>query len=133
MLSKDSHIKLIDFNLMRDVGHVTTMAGTPLYMPPDLPHPASGIDHDADRYGAGVILYELIVHQHPYSDYLMPGQPIPREAQPLDPRTDHAWVSEALARLLIKCVAPSVNDRFSSAQEMVEEWRRASSDILKFP
>jgi uncharacterized protein (TIGR02653 family) len=113
LLSHEGVLKIIDFNLMRAAGHQTALAGTPAYMPPDIVRPSAALDHEVDRYGAGVVLYELLVNHRPYD-----SGPIPS-----DPRAHRAEVPADVAVFLMRAVAPRSEARFASADEMADAWR----------
>ncbi|MEI6620748.1 MAG: BREX system Lon protease-like protein BrxL [Actinomycetes bacterium] len=123
MLTGDNALKLIDFNLMRTEGHQTQyMAGTPRYSPPDIPMDV--ITSDLDRYAAGVTLYELILHEHPYRDYVARDGLIPPDAQPIDPVTIIGAIDPDLAAFLVRAVAVRTSNRFGSTAEMTADWDR---------
>lgn len=129
MLDVHGVVKIIDFNLTRDAGVATAMAGTPAYMPPDVQSLGANADSFVDRYGAGVILYELIVGAHPYGDLLGSGSRPTPDSSPTDPQVLRPEISTALARFLRRAVAPREADRFASAAEMLSAWSALTTDI----
>jgi serine/threonine-protein kinase len=71
-------VKLLDFGISKfssssttDAGfsmtRTGTVMGTPYYMSPEQAKGAKGMDHRADLYAAGVILYECITGQVPFN------------------------------------------------------------------
>ncbi|HEY5951558.1 MAG TPA: serine/threonine-protein kinase [Kofleriaceae bacterium] len=67
--------KVLDFGIAKlgerapgDVKYTQTGAliGTPLYMAPEQARAASGIDHRADLYSLGCMLYEMLVGEPPF-------------------------------------------------------------------
>lgn len=129
MVDERGIVKLIDFNLTRQSGAETAMAGTPNYMPPDFfalgPHTGSFVD----RYGAAVIAYELALGEHPYSEELRHGRgPIPGSTS-TDPQALRSDVSTPLAEFLSRGVKVTESQRFSSAGEMLSRWNSLESDI----
>ncbi len=129
MIDNGGTLKLIDFNLTRDTGRETMIAGTPAYMPPDFLAQASSTDSFVDRYGAAVMLYQLIAGQHPYAPSLSRGNRPTLTTPPTDPRTLRLELSERLAEFMVKSVAPRESDRFNTAYEMAEAWSSLASDI----
>jgi uncharacterized protein (TIGR02688 family) len=129
MLDYSGTIKLIDFNLTRETGLQTVVAGTPAYMPPDFLAQADSADSFVDRFGVGVILYELIVGLHPYASYLAGGRPPNPSAMPDDPRKLRTEVPTDLAAFLARGVAPFEADRFGSASEMAAAWESLATEI----
>lgn len=123
MLSNAGIVKIIDFNLMRAVGHQTTMAGTPAYMPPDASILGAQPDHDVDRFGAGFILYELLVKASPYAKYRFPT----------DPRVHRSDLPADLADFLLRAVDATYSERFTSAEEMANDWAALSGALADLP
>lgn len=122
-------VKLIDFNLTRDTGQKTMMAGTTAYMPPDFMMRGSRTDSFVDRYGVGVILYELITGAHPYSSQLLAGQGMDPNSAPEDPRNLRPEITGSLANFLTRAVAPQEADRFATAAQMRDAWSHLEVDI----
>jgi serine/threonine-protein kinase len=133
MVDEAGHLKLIDFNLTRETGRNTVVAGTPAYMPPDFLAQADGTDSFVDRYGAAVVLYELVVGQHPYATQLTHGRGPGLSATPLDPHTVRGEISPDLGAFLLRGVAPLERDRFSSSQEMAQAWATLADYITRLP
>ena len=116
MIDEAGTVKLIDFNLTRETGLRTVVAGTPAYMPPDFLAQTDSADSFVDRFGVGVILYELIVGLHPYASYLADGRRPDLSAIPDDPRRLRMEVSADLTAFLVKGVAPIEADRFDCSE-----------------
>jgi len=129
MIDASGTVKIIDFNLTRDSGQKTMMAGTPAYMPPDFMARGSRVDAFVDRYGVGVMLYELITGSHPYASVLAAGRGLDPAAAPDDPRSFRPDVSAQLAEFLMRSVAGQEADRFASADQMLEAWSRLGGDV----
>lgn len=129
MVDTQGSVKLIDFNLTRDTGRSTMIAGTPAYMPPDFLAHASSTDSFVDRYGVGVILYQLVLGQHPYATSMTVGRTPSLSTPPTKPRTLRPEVSSDLGDFLMQGVAPRETERFGSAGEMAAAWAALSGDI----
>ncbi len=129
MIDTQGTLKLIDFNLTRESGHMSGIAGTPAYMPPDHMLLGPGVDSFVDRYGVGVTLYELILGEHPYHHtYLARRQPTP-DSDPTPPRQLRPELRPGLDAFLTRCVAPRDVSRFPSATEMLNAWSSLSADV----
>jgi serine/threonine protein kinase len=69
------HVKVVDFGISKIVAGAETSAltgtgmlvGTPLYMAPEQLRGASDVDHRADIYALGVVLYELFAGASPFA------------------------------------------------------------------
>jgi len=114
LMLTDSGVMVIDFNIASQVGQpVQTVSGTPRYMAPDVTPGLDTWDTSPDLFAAGIVLYELLCHDHPY----VGGMPRLDRA-PRDPRELQKDISPALAEFLLKACAPYRADRFGSAFEM---------------
>jgi len=100
--------------------------GTPYYMSPEQAKGAKGMDHRADLYAAGVILYECITGRVPFNAdtfnellfkiVLETPQPIEQVVPDSDPEFN---------RIIQKAMAREPGLRFQTAQEMqdvMEQW-----------
>ncbi len=87
-------VKLLDFNIASPAGDpVVTRSGTPPYQPPDLLQ--TNWDVSTDLFVAGMVLYQLLCHEHPYEG----GSPR-SDREPRDPRAFTPGLSPALAAFL---------------------------------
>jgi serine/threonine protein kinase len=119
MRTSDGTIKLLDFNIASRAGDpVHTVSGTPPYQAPDGVNESWNVS--TDLFAAGVVLYELICHQHPYENE-MPQI----GARPRDPRELRDDVPPAIAGFLTKACAPLSAERFASAEAMRYSLRAA--------
>lgn len=120
MLALPSHRpKLIDFNIASLANKAQGRAGTRRYWAPDVE--ATGWGPHADLFSLGVVLYELVLHRHPFP------HDRPEGGRPYDPREIAVGVrySDALAEFLLKAVQPLAANRFQAAVEM----RRALESV----
>jgi ribosomal protein L7/L12/tRNA A-37 threonylcarbamoyl transferase component Bud32 len=129
MLTSDRQLKIIDFNLAREVGQVTAIAGTQLYMPPDFMSLAHSTDHFVDRYAAGVMLYELVTQLHPYYAYFTSQTPVLTNSRPMSPERLRADVSPDLSAFLLQSVSALDAHRFPSAKEMRTRWMSLEQSV----
>ena len=127
----DGHgvVKVLDFGLAAgdpdatSEGPVaqTSLAGTPLYMAPEQAR-GEAIDLRADIYALGATLYHLVSGTPPFQAETVaalatmhasaPRPPLPRGA---NPRTAIA----AIDGLIAKMMAPRIEDRFASYDELL--------------
>lgn len=108
---KTGRAKIIDFNIAATLMEAKGHGGTPRYWAPDRGHPWRP---DMDLFSLGVILYELVTHQHPFPDNT------PGSGEPYDPRVlrPDLHLSTELAGFLLRAVAAHGCDRFATADEM---------------
>jgi hypothetical protein len=86
------------------------------YLPPE--RSAARLDHRADLYAAGMLLYVMCTGLEPTPEVaaaIAGGAPVP------PPRvvSPERGISEALERVILRAVAPSPDVRFASADELV--------------
>ncbi len=139
------HVKILDFGLARitDAPKVTTgiVVGTPAYMAPEQIR-GTEIDHRADLYAAGVLLFELLTAAKPFvspkddpvevcSMHLKVPPPTLRAKQP-------GIEFGALEAIVAKALSKKPEDRYASAGEFAEALdaafpRRATSPVISVP
>ncbi|HUS30569.1 MAG TPA: serine/threonine-protein kinase [Kofleriaceae bacterium] len=97
------------------------LMGTPMYMAPEQARAAAAIDHRADLYSLGCILYELVVGNPPFTG-AGSGEIIALHMfeQPVPPRKHVMSVSPALEAIILKLLAKEPADRFQSAAQVAE-------------
>ena len=122
------HVKIVDFGISKfadatAANHALTktgaLLGTPAYMAPEQMRGATRIDHRADLYSVGTILFECIAGEHPFefenTSELMfkvgleSARDIRDVARHVDPE---------LAEILRKALAREPDDRYPNAYEM---------------
>jgi serine/threonine-protein kinase len=130
LITEDGRAVLADFGLawLLEGAHLTLtggVIGTPEYMAPEQAT-GDGIDHRADVYALGVMLYEMLAGDRPFAADTPIGVLLKHLQDPapsiLEARTDLPFaVGEVVARALAK--EPS--ERYSSAGELAQAFRRA--------
>jgi tRNA A-37 threonylcarbamoyl transferase component Bud32 len=112
----DSHgqVKIADFGIAKIVGEresghpaltQTGMAvGTPRYMAPEQLEAPEEVDHRADLYSVGVVLYELLTGKLPVGRFALPS-----EVAEMDPRIDG---------LVMRTLEREREDRFPNMGEL---------------
>lgn len=120
MVSHEGRVKVADFGLARfgtdgsEEGAVVTM-GTPYFVAPEALTIGMSVDHRADIYALGVMLYDMLTGEIPQDDF----QP-PSALTGCDPRFD---------QIVNKAMQVDVRLRFQSVDEM----RTALNEILTGP
>jgi serine/threonine protein kinase/tetratricopeptide (TPR) repeat protein len=126
LLTPEGGVYLTDFGLARmaEAGESTLsrdmMVGTPQYISPEQAKGVRELDARTDIYSLGVVLYEMLVGQAPFTadtpyaiihDHIFTPLPLPRELNPDLP--------EPLERVLLRALAKDPDDRFQSVEELV--------------
>jgi serine/threonine protein kinase len=107
----DHRAVLIDFNIASLASDQQAAGRTPAYCAPDWLTCGRA---SYDLFGLGCVLYELVVHRHPFP------RGLPTEGPPYNPRdiAPEMRLSVDLAAFLFKAVQPAEAERYRSAKEM---------------
>jgi serine/threonine protein kinase len=130
ILINEDHLMLADFGMVKmSVGENnltgTAIVGTPAYMAPEQ---GQGLeyDHRIDIYALGVMLYEMLTGQQPYSG-ASPMQMIISHINDdiPDVRDERPELPEAIASTVKKAMAKDADERYSTAAELAEAFSSA--------
>ncbi len=137
-------VKLSDFGLARHVMETESLnltqpgsiIGTPLYMSPEQCSGNKQADARSDIYSMGVTLFTLLTGETPFQGEsifalisMHHNKAVP-SIQEINPE-----VSEAVVRIVEKCMAKDPDERYEDAQEILREMEnllhgKASSELL---
>ena len=128
-LTRDGTVKILDFGIARFRGSETTdpnltqagmVLGTPSYLSPELVQGAK-VDHHADMWAVGVILYEMLTGRRPFEAPTITSlirrivsEPLPA----IDAKVLH--LPEALAEVATRALDKEPPRRFSDLGEMAK-------------
>ncbi len=127
LIDRDGHVKIADFGLAAltvktaDIPSTLTLTdtnatlGTLQYMAPECQRPDNTVDHRADLYSVGVMLYERLTGSFPQGAFDLPST--------IDPQLPKAWDA-----IVIRALQNQPSKRFQSAAEMSEALSRVESD-----
>jgi formylglycine-generating enzyme required for sulfatase activity/dienelactone hydrolase/predicted Ser/Thr protein kinase len=145
MITEDGHAKIIDFGLAKlvevtdsEAETLTAMTesgvvlGTAEYMPPEQARGQS-VDHRSDIFGFGVVLYEMLAGKHPFKSTsrldtlhaILNSTPPPLELP------EDEEVRGDLQRLLNKCLAKDVAERYQDTRDHVVDLRAARRRLAR--
>jgi tRNA A-37 threonylcarbamoyl transferase component Bud32 len=132
MIAADGMMYLADFGLARiaQAGESTmssdSIMGTPQYISPEQAMGKKDLDAGTDIYSFGVMLYELVVGQVPFSadtpfsvihDHIYTPLPMPKKVNPNVPDT--------VQRVLLKALAKDRLDRYATVEELMDAFKQA--------
>lgn len=75
LVDRDGRVKIADFGIASLIGADSEKSGTPPYMAPEQ-GTQDGVDHRADIYALGVVLYEMLTGERPSSPLDLPSQKV---------------------------------------------------------
>jgi serine/threonine protein kinase len=124
IILQEGQIKVTDFGIAKVLDMSTPLTGTDEligtldYMAPEQMLNTKGVDHRADIYATGVVLYEMLSSRKPYKDPMLKLQQEPIPLQEIVP-----GLSEGLAHIVMKALTRAPSDRYQTASEMAEALR----------
>ncbi len=108
LIDQDGKVRIADFGLAKMLGgHDVTLTrteqalGTPHYMAPEQMMGAGQVDHRADIYALGVVIYEMLTGELPIGHFAMPSQKV--------------GTRKELDEVVMRALAQAVEDRYQSA------------------
>lgn len=127
---------LTDFGIARILNQSgltgTGMAvGTPDYMSPEMAR-GENIDHRADLYALGIILYEMLTGEVPYSADTPMAVIFKHMQAPLPTRNDYGDnIPEPVERVILKSMAKEPGARYQTAGEMKQALNNALRELAQ--
>jgi serine/threonine protein kinase len=124
---EESHIKLLDFGIAKllgaaETGRITQTGaamGTPQFMPPEqcLGRP---VDHRADIYSFGIILYLVFTGHLPFNGSTLAEIVYRHTTEAPKPPSQHRPLPAELEKLILDCLAKEPEMRPNSAREVAD-------------
>jgi serine/threonine protein kinase len=102
------------------------LQGTALYMSPEQIDESPDLDHRADVYGMGVILYEILTGKHMIAGESLDAMldqvknEVPRRPSEIRPEID---IPEELEDICMRCIQKDPDDRIQTAAKLVAALR----------
>ncbi|MCA9641881.1 MAG: protein kinase, partial [Myxococcales bacterium] len=127
----NGRVKVLDFGLTREVGTASdtrtgTALGTPHYMAPEQSMSAKDATPAADVWALGVMLYEGVTGQRPFSGETPNAVLVAACTTAHTPVENRCpWLPEPLVRLINTCLSKRPEERLKSAGEMLARLRDA--------
>ncbi len=134
MIDREGNAKIMDFGIARSLhtrGATGTgvIIGTPEYMAPEQAE-AKDVDHRADIYALGVILFEMVTGRLPFEGETPLSIVLKhRNEPPSDPRTMNAQLSPAMSGVILRCLEKSRDRRYQSAADLLEDLGRVERGL----
>jgi len=128
-LLADATVKVADFGIAHvessNLTQLGTVIGTPAYMSPEqimgLP-----VDGRSDLFSVGVILYQFLTGERPFSGSSTTTMQKVLKEEPLAPSSLNLQVSPQMDAVVRKALAKRADDRFQNAREFADALRAAA-------
>jgi len=134
MITREGQVKVMDFGIARattsdTVTQTAAVLGTAAYLSPEQAQ-GETVDHRSDIYSLGVVLYEMLTGRQPFTGE-SPVSIAYRHVteDPVPPSRLNPDVPEALDAIVMKAMAKSPDDRYQTAQELIDDLRRAAEGM----
>lgn len=134
MIDKDGNVRIMDFGIARSLKSKSitgqgVMIGTPEYMSPEQVE-GKEIDQRSDIYSLGIILYEMVTGELPFSGDSAFSIGIKQKSEsPPDPKQFNPHITEDLSQIILKCLAKDKEQRYQTGAEICTELSRVEEGL----
>jgi serine/threonine protein kinase len=133
LITADNRVKITDFGIARlDTSNLTQegqLLGTPNYMAPEQIQ-GKEVDHRADLFALGVVLYEMITRRKPFQGENLTVVSHRIVYDHFTPPRDYVQnLPPGLEAILSRALDKDPNRRYQKAKEMIADLRRVSGSV----
>jgi tRNA A-37 threonylcarbamoyl transferase component Bud32 len=124
LIDKSGRARLTDFGIAIRAGEMRltstgiSAVGTAAYMSPEQIRTPGKIDHLADVYSAGIVLFEMLTGDVPFhgeTDFAVHQQQV--KARPPNPRIINSTISARVTRIIALALAKNPRDRIQGCEQ----------------
>ncbi len=130
--SGQDFVKVLDFGLAKlsereETSAVTSagsIVGTPYYMSPEQIRADEEVDHRADIYSFGALLYRLLTGENAFNAKTPVGvltKHLTEEIEPPSVKFPALEIPRELDRIIARCMAKAPSDRYANIRELLED------------
>jgi serine/threonine protein kinase len=125
IILEDDTVKLTDFGVTRDLNSATmtqdgSLVGTIAYASPE--QDSRDLDGRSDIFSLGVVLYELVTGQKPFSGDTIASVLLKIATKdPVKPSEINPKVHKMLEKIILKAMSKSLGQRYSTALDMFND------------
>jgi serine/threonine-protein kinase len=127
---EDGSLKVVDFGIARieasELTETGALLGTPAYMSPEQ-FLALPVDERSDIFSAGVILYELLTGDKPFTGSVTTIMQKVLHQEPIEPSVLNPTLSPAWNAVTKRAMAKKPEARFASARQFAETIKQVSA------
>ena len=132
LIDSQGNIFLTDFGIAKllesaspRLTQTDAIMGTPAYISPEQAQ-GQPVDRRSDIYSLGIILYEMVTGSVPFTAETPLAVLFKHISDPLPPPSKvKPDLGKPIERVLLKALAKNPQDRFATATEFLEAWKRA--------
>jgi serine/threonine-protein kinase len=133
LITPDDNIKIVDFGIAKLVGSQITgtgvSLGTPLYMAPEQVA-GKPVDHRADIFAVGGVLYTLISGHSPFEAPTLGGICHKIETETPTPLSNLGFeIDSRLEAIILRALEKNPGDRYQSATELAADLRAVQAAL----
>lgn len=136
LMSRDGRVAVTDFGIASltteaSATQTTSFVGTPLYMAPEQVDRSRALDARTDLYAFGAVLYEMVTGDVPFTGPTPLAIAVARlqQAAP-DPRVRRSETPNALAELILACMARDPDHRPGSAADVARSLEELRGQLV---
>ncbi len=127
MVDRQGQVKVVDFGLAARAGQQNAPAGTLIYMAPEVLRGESAVPQ-SDLYAVGIMAYESFAGQRPFAGSNAIALMYNAVYEPLD--LAPLLLAPSLSIILQRLLTPSVEDRYSTAEAVMQALAEATGRPL---
>src|SRR5215217_5849515 len=138
LLADSDHVKVADFGIARaadasTISHTGDILGSAKYMSPEQAE-GEQVGPVSDLYSLGVVLYEMLTGRVPFEVETPADVPIRHAvAPPRHPKEVNPEIPEELDAITMKLLATNPEDRYESAEELIQGLQQVRAAIPSAP
>ncbi|MCP4444389.1 MAG: serine/threonine protein kinase [Myxococcales bacterium] len=130
--SGQDFVKVLDFGLAKlteteesaSVTSAGSIVGTPYYMPPEQIRAEEEVDHRADIYSLGALIYRLVTADNAFNAKTPVGvltKHLTDDVEPPSKRFPGLSIPPGLDTIVLKCMAKDPEDRYESIRALLDD------------